>query len=300
MPFPILLTLLLSVVPALSTPLVTERTEGTCNRDNVLRALIDKRYIDEAIPFCSKYIKVPASTVTATTSCQTVTITAIVDPLPVTTTITPTVTVTATTPGSTVYSTYVPPYYKEKRDEPVPAFVSQYPASRISSACSCLTITPSTTTVPCPIKTVATTIKPPAPTITITASPPATTTTTVAGPATTLPALCNPSLFLDYRSGVDREGFGGLVQTSDATKQACCVACFRAGNCTAFQFRPDNPPETRCEYYTRRSPTDPSNRKDICPLGVTIGSELQSPVGSGTGTIFLNYGPCLDRSPLSG
>ncbi len=238
-------------------------------------------------------------------------------------TVTPTVTVTTTTPVSTVYSTYVPPYHKEKRDVPVPTFVSQYPASRISSACSCLTITPSTTTVPCPIKvrsrnelllfqldlihcaktvfqTVATTLKPPAPTITITASPPATTTKTVSGPATTLPALCKPSLFLDYLSGVDREGFGGLVQTSDATKQACCVACFNAKDCTAFQFRPDNPPETRCEYFTRRSPTDPSNRKDICPLGVTIGSGLAGPVGSGQGSFFLNYGPCLDNSPLSG
>jgi Cu/Ag efflux pump CusA len=82
MAFSILLTLLLTVVPALSTPLLAER--NTCNRDNVLRALVDKRYIDEAIPFCSKYIHVPASTVTATTSCQTVTITAIVDPYPVT------------------------------------------------------------------------------------------------------------------------------------------------------------------------------------------------------------------------
>jgi hypothetical protein len=78
-----LLTLLLSVVPALSSPLVAERT--TCNRDNVLRALVDKRYIDEAIPFCSTYISVPASTVTATTSCVTTTLTLVIDPLPVTT-----------------------------------------------------------------------------------------------------------------------------------------------------------------------------------------------------------------------
>jgi hypothetical protein len=143
-------------------------------------------------------------------------------------------------------------------------------------------------------------VRVPPPTFTITATPPATTTKTVAGPATTLPAICKPALFLDYRSGVDSQGFGGLVQTSDATKQACCVACFKAKDCTAFQFRPDNGPEARCEFYTRRAPTDPSNRKDICPLGVSIGSGLDSPVGSGTGSFFLNYGPCLDRSPLSG
>lgn len=81
MAFSIFLTLL-SVVPALSTPLVAER--NACNRDNVLRALVDQRNIAMAIPFCSKYIHVPASTVTATTGCQTVTITAVVDPLPVT------------------------------------------------------------------------------------------------------------------------------------------------------------------------------------------------------------------------
>ena len=90
------------------------------------------------------------------------------------------------------------------------------------------------------------------------------------------------------------------MQTSDATKQACCVACFNAKDCTAFQFRPDNGPEARCEYFTRREPTTPSNRKDICPLGVTPLSGLDSPIGSGSGTFFLNYGPCLDRSPLTG
>jgi hypothetical protein len=83
MDFPTIFTLLLAVAPAFSTPLLGER--NTCNRDNVLRALVDQRYIAEAIPFCSQFIHVPASTVTATTGCTTVTITAIVDLLPVTT-----------------------------------------------------------------------------------------------------------------------------------------------------------------------------------------------------------------------
>lgn len=82
MAFSIFLTLMLLVVPAICGPL-TER--NVCNRDNVLRALVDKRHIDEAIPFCSKYIHVPASTVTATSSCATTTVTLIIDPLPVTT-----------------------------------------------------------------------------------------------------------------------------------------------------------------------------------------------------------------------
>ncbi len=149
-------------------------------------------------------------------------------------------------------------------------------------------------------QTTATTLIPPAPTFTITASPPATTTKTVSGPATTLPAICKPSLFQGYRSGVDSQGLGGLVQTTEATEQACCVACFKAKDCTAFQFRPDNGPQARCEYYTRRAPTDMSSRKDVCPLGVSKGSGLDSPLGAGRGQYFYNYGPCLDRSPLSG
>lgn len=57
---PLLVTLLLAV-PALSNPLV-ERNR--CNRDNVLRALVNTRHIDEAVKFCSTYITVPPVTKT--------------------------------------------------------------------------------------------------------------------------------------------------------------------------------------------------------------------------------------------
>ena len=36
-----------------------------CNRDNVLRALVDSRYITQALSFCRTYISVPPTTITS-------------------------------------------------------------------------------------------------------------------------------------------------------------------------------------------------------------------------------------------
>ena len=69
--FIVLLLGALSIAPVLSTPnkahalALAER--GGCNQDNVLRALIDPRYSSSALIFCSTYISIPASTVTAAT-----------------------------------------------------------------------------------------------------------------------------------------------------------------------------------------------------------------------------------------
>lgn len=56
-----LLVTLLLAVPALSNPLVEKKA---CHRDNVLRALVDTRNVDEALKFCSTYITVPPVTKT--------------------------------------------------------------------------------------------------------------------------------------------------------------------------------------------------------------------------------------------
>ena len=76
----ILSSLLLLIVPVLSTPL---EPRYQCVKDDVLKALIDKKNIGEAVPFCSYFIHIPSSTVSAK-KCTTTTITAIFDPLPVT------------------------------------------------------------------------------------------------------------------------------------------------------------------------------------------------------------------------
>jgi len=56
-----LLVTVLLAVPALSNPLVERKA---CHRDNVLRALVDSRNVDEALKFCRTYITVPQVTKT--------------------------------------------------------------------------------------------------------------------------------------------------------------------------------------------------------------------------------------------
>ncbi|KAI9679315.1 MAG: hypothetical protein M1817_005335 [Caeruleum heppii] len=244
----LLLSLLLAT-QVLSSPAPAELEERqACNRDNVLRALLNPRNAVEATSFCRNYI-------------------------PTTETITPTnaVTVTATT-TSTVYSRYTPliSMAKAKRDvPPIPTFISQYPASRVSSACSCLSVTPLTRT---------TTLG----TVTVTAT-------------RTIPALCNPTNFKQYQGAVDKRQPVQLQQVAGTTEQECCITCFNAKDCTIFQFRPDNPVAQGCEYYKGLSQTDDSNREDVCPLGVSQGSGLSSPQ---PGRLLYNYGPCLESAPL--
>ncbi|MCJ1361905.1 hypothetical protein MMC16_001006 [Acarospora aff. strigata] len=295
----LLFTLLLAV-PAFSNPLL-ERNQ--CNRDNVLRALVNPKNVDEAVKFCSTYIQVPPVTHTVSNippDCPTRTaITLVIDPLPVTVTTTPTYTVTVTS-ATTTYTPYITPYYK--RNAPLPTYVSQYPPSRVSSACSCLTITPTTrtttqTTCP-PPHTVVVTEAPPAPTFTVTAAS-SVVITSYYTTTRTLPALCKPTNFKEYKSGVIPQPVK-LQQTTGNTETDCCETCYNAKNCGYFQFRPDNSPAQRCEYYIGTEKTDPSPRVDICPLGVSKTSRLDSPVGAGSGQFFLNYGPCLSTSPLNG
>ncbi|RKU48444.1 hypothetical protein DL546_001157 [Coniochaeta pulveracea] len=82
-----------------------------CNADNALRALRATQRAPLATTFCRAYIDIPTVTVTVTA--------------------TPSVALERLGRRSSV---------------PVPDFMSQYPASRISSACSCLSLPPATTT----------------------------------------------------------------------------------------------------------------------------------------------------------
>ncbi|KAI9871249.1 MAG: hypothetical protein M1830_003142, partial [Pleopsidium flavum] len=153
------------------------------------------------------------------------------------------------------------------------------------------------TTCP-PPHTVTVTEKPPAPTITVTAASSVVITSHYTT-TTTRPALCKPTNFKEYKSGVDKRD-AKLQQSTGNTEGDCCVTCYNAKNCVYFQFRPDNPPAARCEYYIGITQTDTTPYVDICPLGVSKESGLDSPVGAGLGQYWYNYGPCLSRSPLNG
>ncbi len=138
---------------------------------------------------------------------------------------------------------------------------------------------------------------PPPPTFTATA--PSVVITSHYTTTSKLPALCKPTNFQEYRGGVIPQPVK-LQQTTGNTESDCCVTCFNAKDCGYFQFRPDNLPGARCEYYIGTAPTDPSPYTDMCPLGVAKTSELDTPAGAGSGQYLLNYGPCLAKSPLQG
>ncbi|KAE9371414.1 hypothetical protein N431DRAFT_24191 [Stipitochalara longipes BDJ] len=134
------LRLFLLALPALSSP-VDERHEfdlfrkNTCNRDNLLRcfdptAASASPTRASATAFCSSYLSIPV--VTSTVSIITSTTT--------------TATVTAYTTTLEPLTTTLAPLVKKstKTSTNLLACAVTYPASQISSACSCLSITPST------------------------------------------------------------------------------------------------------------------------------------------------------------
>jgi hypothetical protein len=247
--------LLLLASSVLSIPPEEKRTK--CHKDKIYRVLADPTNSPDAIWFCSTFASLPARTTT----------------------------ITATSPGgptSTVYSPYTPPastLYKRGEESAAPSlppYVSQYPASRVYSACSCLN-TPTTQTV--------------------TASTFFSTTPTA---TTTYPALCNPTNFLQYRGSDDPFEETEYRRTNAVNEQECCVSCFNTQNCLRFQYYPTNPESQQCQYQVAINPATPAERSDLCPLGVRPGIFLSAPLGTGSGFNFLNYGPCMDGAPLYG
>ncbi|PUU73644.1 hypothetical protein B9Z19DRAFT_1068808 [Tuber borchii] len=120
---------------------------GSCNADNVLRAL--RRFSSEAIPFCSSYINVPTITTSTTYTAGTITTTA-----------TATLVVNKReAEEDIVFGLPVGDESLARRDGPAPAlpsYVSQYPPERVSSACSCMTIPTLTATATIPVTATAT------------------------------------------------------------------------------------------------------------------------------------------------
>ncbi|MCJ1473695.1 hypothetical protein MMC13_002346 [Lambiella insularis] len=95
---------------------------STCNHDNVLRALLG--HSASASPFCSTYLNIPTATVYAPG----------ITPTPVTSTYTSYIT-------TVLYPSQYSPYI-------LPTYLYSYPTpSLISSACSCLSVPETTTTI---------------------------------------------------------------------------------------------------------------------------------------------------------
>ncbi|KAF6236361.1 hypothetical protein HO173_005452 [Letharia columbiana] len=176
------------------------RNVDECKAVTVIISVLSQ-YKASATSFCSSFISIPVKTVTSAT-----TTTSTPKPSTVTSTITVTpkvsVTATTTTTPTVIYSiTSAPakraisPKLAERNinNQPIPSYVSAFASSEISSACSCLSISPSTTTV----KTTSTVVGPAPTTVvktTITASTVTTTISTVTVTASSTVTECANAL----------------------------------------------------------------------------------------------------------
>ncbi|KAL0941488.1 FAD dependent oxidoreductase [Colletotrichum truncatum] len=127
---------------------------ATCNRDNLFRCFIDQRYSTQASAFCSGLTPF-TKTVATVTATDTATVWTDVVATTQTDFVTSTTTVfTATVPSSTITVTAFYGQSPQKRAEvgaaPAPKCATEgagYPASRITSACSCIDVPAQTTSV---------------------------------------------------------------------------------------------------------------------------------------------------------
>ncbi|KAI9696479.1 MAG: hypothetical protein M1836_005757 [Candelina mexicana] len=174
---------------------VTELDKRACNADNVLRALQANRA--SASPFCISFNHIPTATVTVTP-----------------TTAHPVVKTTTVTFTRTVY-----PNGRALESITLPYYVQNYPATRVSSGCSCLSVTPSTVTV-------ITTL----PTITSTTT--TTATSTLSGTCATATPYVGAGSLGTGQQGQGIESPPGINNAYD-----CCVKCqtgFPQYNCVVW------------------------------------------------------------------
>ncbi|KAI9709613.1 MAG: hypothetical protein M1812_007661 [Candelaria pacifica] len=174
---------------------VTELEKRACNADNVLRAL--QANSASASPFCVSFNHIPTATVTVTP--------ATAHPVVKTTTVTFTRTIY---PGGRALESITLPYY-----------VQTFPASRVSSGCSCLSVTPSPVTVSTNLPT-------------ITSTTTATATKTLSGYCATATPYVGAGSLGTGQQGQGIENPPGINNAYD-----CCVKCqtgFPQYNCVVW------------------------------------------------------------------
>lgn len=184
------------------------------------------------------------------------------------------------------------PSVAARAEQPLPSYVSQYPASRVSSACSCLDIPTGTATV----LSTATVL------VSQTVSVTTTSTETILSTATT---LVRPLTIPEYTyanakpqvsvatvtagsctQGYDTSGNGvgnTVISVNSPDKNDCCAQCQARVNCVANAFIQVD----FCQLLLRGSSVGAVEVTDQCPLG-TNDYPFVNP--SPNGRVFA--GPC--------
>ncbi|KAK6842844.1 hypothetical protein PG987_003704 [Apiospora arundinis] len=244
------------LVPVILAGPVENRQDG-CGHDNLLRALLNPTRSAEATSFCNDYLCRPSSTVTATAphpGQRRVLRLARGCGLPLSPT-------RKRSPADAPAAALAAPHARREAaaecpTPTVPSFLTTattYPASRLSSACSCV----------------------------MTSAPLPTTTSTCTAisatwPQTTIPAFCQPSFHANRASLLP---LPGVTSTATATlgvvsdKLDCCVSCAGIYNCVAWSYVP----------YPSPTPAAPV-------VTTTPGSNKINPWISGMCVAVYNYG----------
>ncbi|KAK6524453.1 hypothetical protein TWF281_011361 [Arthrobotrys megalospora] len=216
------------------------KKRAVCNADNVLRLLRDKRYSSSASAFCSGFIQ---PTITDTTHVPTTLTTEKTEtPPPAFITVTDISTSTdVETSTSTLYipTTAIGAPSLAKRDEIAypPWLSTQYPPSRVSSACSCYITAPNPAThvtktvVTGTVTTFSKTITLPPAVSTVTES--VTTVVTITSIVTTTPEIITCGATPACRR-IDRPTFGPFQ--SGLTHEQCLTSCLETDGCLSVQY----------------------------------------------------------------
>ncbi|KAL8688476.1 MAG: hypothetical protein Q9218_005627 [Villophora microphyllina] len=224
---------LASCTPLVKSPeALAARDLSTCQVvSDIVNILHNPALSASATKFCSSFISIPLETAT---NVATTTIT----PLPVTATAT--ITASATTVVTTTLGLPLTtaPATLGKRNPTLPPYLSAFASSKVSAACSCLSIQPATTTV---AGQTTVTASASIATATITVTSTTTSTSTVLGVASQcLPAAITASPARLFHPG--QVAIAGTAQEVGSSfpinnVQDCCSACYLAtSNCVAFTY----------------------------------------------------------------
>ncbi|KAI4087687.1 MAG: hypothetical protein LQ339_008847 [Xanthoria mediterranea] len=226
------LAILLSacIVPHVATTPVA----NTCQPvSDILKILNDPRISASATKFCSSFLSIPLQTVT-----NVATITAQAPVTTTTATATVSTGIVVTTTLGLPLTTAAPATNKEKRAGTLPPYLAAFASQKVSSACSCLSITPAKTTIQntATVTSAASTI-----TAATTVTSVSTSTSTVLGVA----PECVPTAITNSPARLFQPGNVGIAGTAQEVGsrfpinnlQDCCSACYLDTNsCVAFTY----------------------------------------------------------------